>query len=133
MLVPMISSPWSKSLFQIAQGGWMHRRPSQHLSVFPQCWGCIAISPLKNRYPCWLAFRLETRNTLSLNPRITLRWWQWGEILTLGGVCGHESSFMFMDLPALSPLSPPTSFNFCSCFRLQFDGHFLQETFPDHL
>lgn len=56
------SSLWSKSLFQTPQGGWRWR-PSQHLSVSPQCWGWMAVSPLKNRCPCWLAFRLETRNT----------------------------------------------------------------------
>ena len=55
------SSLWSKSLFQIPQAGW-HWRPPQHLS-FSSVLGWMAVSPLKNRCPCWLAFRLETRNT----------------------------------------------------------------------
>lgn len=100
---------------------------------FSSMLGVEWLFPLKNRCPCWLAFRLETRNTYLWNPRITLGRWHRGEILTWGGVCGHESSSMYMDTAALSPpsLLPPPLISVpsldCS------DGHFLQETFPDHL
>lgn len=65
MLVPTVKAFCGQNhFFQTPQGGWRWR-PSQHLSVSPQCWGWMAVSPLKNRCPCWLAFRLETRNTIS--------------------------------------------------------------------